>query len=513
MGEHRHSRDWSGHLAPGAAPALRGTGAREALLADRSLPGRILRRWAERAAWPQLRDVDDRWLTSEELEAHSRAAAGRLLGAGLEAGERVVISGPSSAALVVAYLGALRAGLVVVPLNPAYTRAEVARIVADARPAAAAVADDELADWIRQAAAGVRVAGLDVALPGGRDGRRRLDAAGPGDPALLIYTSGTTGAPKGARLTHGNLLAGAAALESAWRWTPEDRLLLTLPLFHVHGLGVGLNGTLCAGASLELRPRFEAADVLARAGSADHGISLLFGVPTMYARLAASGRAGELAALRLLVSGSAPLPPSVAEAVAERAGQLPLERYGMTETVMLTSNPVDGPRRPGSVGFPVPGVELRLDDGDEIQVRGPNVIAGYHERPDADAEAFTGDGWFRTGDLGRFDEDGYLAIIGRSRELIISGGFNVHPREVEERLLTHPGVREVAVVGRPSPEWGEEVTAVVVAGDEPLDLDALRAHAAAGLAAYKRPKRYAIVDALPRNALGKVLRGDLRSRG
>jgi malonyl-CoA/methylmalonyl-CoA synthetase len=498
----RFPRHSSEHLPPGApAPDL---------LADGSLPGRWTRRWAERPPWPQLRDVDDRWLGSDELEARSAAVARRLLGAGLEPGDRIVLSGPSSAALVLAYAGALRAGLVVVPLNPAYTRAEVARIVTDARPRAAAVADDERAGWIRAAADAVDllVTGLDVDLPDPAAPAAPLDVAGSEDPALLIYTSGTTGRPKGARLTHGNLLASATAVELAWHWTVADRLLLTLPLFHVHGLGVGLNGTLCAGASLELRPRFDADDVLARCGSSEHGISLLFGVPTMYSRLAASGRAGELARLRLLVSGSAPLAPALAEAIGAAAGQLPLERYGMTETVMLTTNPLGGPRRPGTVGFPFPGVELRLAGDDEIQVRGPNVIREYWERPEATAEAFTEDGWFRTGDLGAFDGDGYLRISGRSKELIITGGFNVYPREVEEWLLEHPGVREAAVIGRPSDEWGEEVTAVLVT-DGRLEPEALRAHAAAGLASYKVPKRYEFVDALPRNALGKIVRSEL----
>ncbi len=201
----------------------------------------------------------------------------------------------------------------------------------------------------------------------------------------------------------------------------------------------------------------------------------------------------------------------MAEAIGAAAGQIPLERYGMTETIMLTSNPYDGPRRPGTVGLPFPGVEVRIGDDDEIQVRGPNVITEYYEQPDATAEAFTGDGWFRTGDLGELDEAGYLRIIGRSKELIITGGFNVYPREVEEHLLTHPDVKEVAVVGRPSDAWGEEVTAVVVA-ERAVSAEALREHAAGGLVSYKVPKRFEFADELPRNALGKVLRGELSGR-
>jgi malonyl-CoA/methylmalonyl-CoA synthetase len=502
------------------------------LVADGSLVARWTRLWAARPSWPQLRDVDDRWVSSDELESRSRDLACRLLAAGLRPGDRFVMSGASSAALVIAYIGALRAGLVVVPVNTGYTRAEVERIVRDARPSAAAVDDRERGMWIAGACAeSIPVMNLllsasrdSAALsagPGragpddvarldraGPDDLARLDQAGPDDLALLIYTSGTTGRPKGAALTHGNLLASASAVQLAWRWDVSDRLLLTLPLFHVHGLGVGLHGVLGTGSSCELRPRFALDDVLSRCSSGD--VSLFFGVPTMYGRLAASGSASSLSALRLFVSGSAPLAPSVAAAIGEAAGQIPLERYGMTETIMLTSNPLAGPRKPGTVGFPFPGVQVRLSEFDEIEVSGPNVIGGYYEQPAATAEAFTDDGWFRTGDLGSFDADGYLSIIGRSKELIITGGFNVYPREVEEHLLTHPGVAEVAVVGRPSSEWGEEVTAVVVVvASGSVDAEDLRTFAAAGLVCYKVPKRFEFVDELPRNAMGKIIRSEL----
>ena len=273
----------------------------------------------------------------------------------------------------------------------------------------------------------------------------------------------------------------------------------------MHGLGVGLNGSLCAGASVVLRRGFDTADV---AACARDGVTLFFGVPTMYQRLVRSGEAAALRGLRLLVSGSAPLPAALAHEIEAQAGQLPLERYGMTETMMLTGNPYEGERRPGTVGFPFPGVELRLADSGEVQVRGPNVIAGYLDRPDANAEAFTDDGWFRTGDLGERDREGYLSLVGRAKELIISGGYNVYPREVEEVVGSHPAVREVAVIGRPSEQWGEEVTAVVVAEGDVAEQE-LRQHAAAHLAAYKVPKRVEFADALPRNALGKVVRDDL----
>jgi malonyl-CoA/methylmalonyl-CoA synthetase len=478
------------------------------LLRDGSLPRRWRARWSQRTSWRQLRDTDGRWLTSTEIEERSRELAARLRGAGLVPGDRVLLSASPSASLVIALIATLRAGAIAVPLNPAYTRAEVARILADARPSIALVDGSAHAAALR----------CDVSAPlavhdlGGP--RRaavledRLDRACGHDVALLLYTSGTTGRPKGAPLSHANLLASCSALELAWRWRPEDRLLLTLPLFHLHGLGVGVIGTLCAGASMELHARFEVAEVLERCGSGE--ISLLFGVPTMYRRLVASGRARELAPLRLIVSGSAPLPPALARELHAATGQLPLERYGMTETVMLTSNPCEGERRPGTVGLPLPGVELRLSQSGEIQVRGPNVIAGYWRAPEATAEAFGPDGFFATGDLGELDEAGYLRIAGRRKELIITGGFNVHPREVEERLAEHPSVAEVAVVGRPSEEWGEEVVAVIVpAGEGGIDPETLRAHAAAALAPYKVPKRFEQASELPRNALGKIVRSRL----
>ena len=363
----------------------------------------------------------------------------------------------------------------------------------------------------RAAGGDLLVTGPEVGLPDGDP--PPLDSAGPGDPALLCYTSGTTGAPKGAVLAHGNLLASAEALRLAWRWEPDDRLVLALPLFHIHGLGVGLHGTLLAGASAVLLPRFEAGAVLDAAR--DHQATLFFGVPTMYARLAASPRAAELGRLRLCVSGSAPLPPTVFERLAERAGQRVLERYGMTETIMNVSNPYDGERRPGTVGLPLPGVELRLAGGDqgEVLLRGPNVFSGYWGNPAATAEAFDPDGWFRTGDLGSFDERGYLRIEGRSKELIITGGYNVHPREVEELLLEHAGVAEAAVVGTPSEEWGEQVTAFVVPADPaaPPGREELLAFAAERLAGFKRPRVVHYVEALPRNALGKVMKHELRA--
>jgi malonyl-CoA/methylmalonyl-CoA synthetase len=309
-------------------------------------------------------------------------------------------------------------------------------------------------------------------------------------------------------LAHANLLASAEALRLAWRWTPEDRLVLPLPLFHLHGLGVGLHGTLTAGASVVLRPGFDPTDTVDAV--VHHDATLLFGVPTIWGRLAESGRLAELRALRLAVSGSAPLDPGLHARIHASLGQAPIERYGMTETVMNVSTLYDGDRRAGTVGFPLPQVEVRLEpDTDEIAVRGPNVFGGYWQRPDATAEAFR-DGWFLTGDVGAFDPDGSLRIVGRRKDLIISGGFNVYPREVEDVLRTHPRVTDVAVVGLPHPDWGEQVVAVLEGPRRPGDDAQLLALAGADLAPYKRPKRIVWVDALPRNALGKVVKAEVR---
>jgi malonyl-CoA/methylmalonyl-CoA synthetase len=477
-----------------------------------NLASAALTHWRQDPARPILQDIDGTWLTAEQLQEASSDVARRLGAAGLSPGDRVILCAGTSAALVRAYIGVLRAGLVAVPVNPGYTRHEVERLAKAARPSAALVDRPEVAEWVSSAAStspllsDLTLSGLP---PAPADAPQApIDGAGPADPALLLYTSGTTGAPKGALLSHGNLLSSARALTLAWRWTPEDRLLLTLPLFHMHGLGVGINGSLVSGGQIILRPAFDAGDVADRCRG--RAVSMFFGVPAMYQRLLAAGAADSLSPLRLLVSGSAPLAGAQSDAVTATAGQRPLERYGMTETVMLTSNPIDGPRKPGGVGLPLPGVELRLAADGEVQVRGPNVLAGY-DTPDGlsrPEDAFTPDGWFRTGDLGELDEDGHLRLVGRRKELIITGGFNVHPREVEETISEFPGVREAAVVGRPSPEWGEAVTAVVVT-DEPVDPTALRAFAAERLAAYKVPKAVEFVDELPRNSLGKVLRHQL----
>ncbi len=492
---------WAAHLPAGLDPA------QVDVLSGQTLVHEWSRRWAEDPRRPTLWDDQVGWRTAEELDRSSRLVAGRLHRAGLRPGDRVLVSAQASTALVEAYVGALRLGLTVVPLNTAYRQREIAHIALDAAPRAAVVDRTERAEWIRQAIGDVTVVGPEVDLPNGVV--PDLDALGPDAAALICYTSGTTGAPKGALLRHGNLLASAEALRLSWRWTEDDRLVLALPLFHLHGLGVGLHGTLLAGASAILLPHFAVDTVLD--ASLRHHATLFFGVPTMYARLAASSRVGELGRLRLCVSGSAPLSPTVFERVARGSQQRVLERYGMTETIMNVSNPYEGERRPGTVGIPLPAVEIRLaaPPRGEILVRGPNVFSGYWRSEAATAEVFDEDGWFHTGDVGELDEAGYLRIVGRSRELIITGGLNVYPREVEEVLLAHPGVAEAAVVGTPSEEWGEVVTAYVVAGHPRPGTDEVLELAAERLAPFKRPRLVRFVDSLPRNALGKVQRNEL----
>ena len=472
------------------------------LLDEVSLPAAWSKRWASGASKPTLWDAGSGWVTRGDLAQRTKAAAGRLYGAGLRKGDRVILSAAASVDLVVANVAALRLGLIVVPVNGAYQQAELAHIVGDADPRAAVVDKPEWVRWLAGLAPDMTVVSPRLDLDDGA--APSLDQLSSGDPALLGYTSGTTGVPKGAVLTHGNLLAGAESVRIAWRWTPDDRLVLALPLFHMHGLGVGLHGTLLTGASAVLLDGFSPDAVLDAAQA--HDATMFFGVPTMYTRLAQSPRVGELSRLRLCVAGSAPLSTDQHRRLEEAAGVRVLERYGMTETIMLVSNPHDEERRAGTVGFPLPGVELRLaPDSGEVLVRGPNVFAGYWRRPKATAEAFDENGWFRTGDLGEFDEDGYLRLQGRAKELVISGGLNVYPREVEDALRSHPEVEDVAITGTPNEEWGELVTAwVVPASRKAPDMDALRSHLEGVCADFKHPRLLHIVDELPRNALGKV---------
>ncbi|WP_419854222.1 class I adenylate-forming enzyme family protein [Candidatus Poriferisodalis sp.] len=541
---------WSRHLPAG------GSAADVDLSAGGTLPAVWLDRWSTDPQRYVVWDGRDGWVTGGQLLERAQHVAERLVSAGIVAGDRVLMSGPSSSRLVAAHAALLAMGAVVVPLNGAYRADEVRGVVADCRPAAALVEGvgkpGEWHEWIAGADPAVLISDFDAAnLLAGRVGAAghsagSADAVVPGgvgaapheasgfdllafahqrrgdDPALIGYTSGTTGQPKGAVLSHANLLASVRALELAWRWTPDDVLVLALPLFHMHGLGVALHGTLTVGARAVLQPTFEpdaVFDAIAgRDGTGEHQATMFFGVPTMYSRLVNSPRAAQLSGLRLCASGSAPMPAELHDAVREASGQHVIERYGMTETVMLVSNPHDEPRRAGTVGFPLPGVEVRLEaldvsdgegepaagpDAAEILVRGPNVFSGYWERPAENAASFS-DGWFRTGDLGQWD-DGYLRIVGRAKELIICGGFNVHPREVEEVIASHPDVAECAVGGEPDSEWGEVVVAYVVA-ERDFDDDELKDFVGERLAFYKRPRRTYRIAALPRNALGKVQR-------
>lgn len=488
-GSHVHSR-------PGEAAVSSAE-----LLAGGTLPARWVRAWNRDLDAPVLWSAAEGWVTAEQLQLRSAAVAGRLAAAGIRAGDRVLVSAANSIELVVAHIACMRAGFVVVPANTAYRSEELGHLLKDSEPVAAILDDPERAGWCQAARSSLIV--LQPSVEGPDSPPPPLDAAGLAAPALIGYTSGTTGQPKGAVLTHGNLASSVAALERAWRWTIADRLVLCLPLFHIHGLGVGLHGTLAVGGSAVLLERFDV-DVVLNAAR-QQSATLFFGVPTMYSRLVESPRAAELSRFRLCVSGSAPLPADLHQRLEQVSGQRVLERYGMTETLMLVSNPYDGERRAGTVGFALPGVDLRLsaDGRNEVEVRGPNVFSGYRNRPEANAEAFTSDGYFRTGDLGALDEDGYLTLVGRAKELIISGGFNIYPREIEDVLRLHPAVVDAAVIGVADVEWGEAVTAYCEV-KEPVLPEELRTWVAERLARFKRPQTVHFVEALPRNALGKV---------
>ncbi|MFO1468264.1 MAG: AMP-binding protein [Steroidobacteraceae bacterium] len=462
-----------------------------------------------------------------ELDGITRRVAAALRALGVARGERVCVALEKSVETVFLYIAALRMGAVYMPLNTAYTASELEYFLEDARPRVL-LADPALASAALAAAAsrtGTRLMTLDSQGEGsfadalqsaGPDGLP--DALGGEDLAALVYTSGTTGRSKGAMLTRGNLAAGAQALVRAWGVRPEDVLLHALPLFHVHGLFIALNTVMAARASLLFLPRFDARETLGCLPRA----TLFMGVPTHYTRLLAQPALDRnaVAKVRLFVSGSAPLLPETHRQFEARCGQVILERYGMTETVVNASNPLHGVRKPGSVGPPLPGMSLRLaplaDAGDAqvgmIEVRGPSVFRGYWKAEQKTRESFREDGYFITGDVGRFDEDGYLYIVGRARDLIISGGYNVYPVEVEEALDRLAGVAESAVIGLPHPDFGEGVTAVVVArpGAALSEAD-LIAQLRQRLAAYKLPKRILFAAELPRNTMGKVQKAALRT--
>jgi malonyl-CoA/methylmalonyl-CoA synthetase len=424
--------------------------------------------------------------TFGEIERRSNRVAHALRAHGLAKGDRLCVYLGNRVELIDIYLACIKLGVIFVPINILYRDREIAHITNDAEPRLV-ITEAELPQ-----------------LTSDRDDRPLpdLDADLDGDTsAAIIYTSGTTGASKGAVLTHNNFGFNAVTLMEIWRITNRDRFLLALPLFHIHALGNGLHCWLASGCRMRLLERFDHRTALDE--FRDFRPTLFFGVPTIYVRLLDTPPeiAREIGKrMRLFVSGSAPLPVHVFERFRELFSHAILERYGMTETFMTLSNPYVGERRAGTVGFPLPGISVRIDDG-ELLVRGPNVFAGYWRRPDATAAAFTG-GWFRTGDLATQSADGYYTLLGRKSDLIISGGFNIYPREIEELLLEQPGVSEAAVVGVADEVRGEVPIAFIVANS--FDADALERSCCENLASFKVPRRFVQVDSIPRTALGKV---------
>jgi malonyl-CoA/methylmalonyl-CoA synthetase len=496
---------------------------------------------ALRAAFPE--DLDAIAITTadgaplaytwRDLERGTAMLANLLESLELPAGARIAVQTEKSVEALMLYLAVLRAGFVYLPLNTAYQSSEIAYFIGNAEPSVV-VCSSRNFGWVSKIAfqAGTqRVFTLDDDRSGSLLERAAVqrDVHVPAtksadDLAAILYTSGTTGRSKGAMLSHGNLLSNAQTLHAYWRWRGDDVLIHALPIFHVHGLFVASHGALLAGAKMIWFNRFDPKAVAARLPEA----TVFMGVPTLYVRLLAeSGLTREACSrMRLFISGSAPLLIETFEAFRERTGHVILERYGMSETAMLTSNPCapsDGERRGGTVGFPLPGVLLRVVDEHGtacprgeiggIEVRGPNVFHGYWRMPEKTQEEFTADGWFKTGDVGRVDERGYVTIVGRSKDLIITGGYNVYPAEVEGVLNELPGVAESAVVGVPHPDFGEAVVAVVVArpGAVP-DPAALVATLKSKIANFKVPKQVFVVPELPRNTMGKVQKNLLREQ-
>ena len=481
----------------------------------------------EAALW--LENHDGRRFTYGDLKALSGRLASALLDDGVEAGDRVAVQVEKSPEAIALYLATVRIGAVFLPLNTAYTPAEVAYFLGDAEPRLFVTSPEKLQSAESVAAeAGAALASLGT---DGRSGSLMQKALGlapmagaaqraPEDLAAILYTSGTTGRSKGAMLTHGNLLSNSLILKDYWRFTERDVLIHALPVYHTHGLFVAVNILALAGGSLIFMPKFEAAAVLAALPRA----TSLMGVPTFYTRLAQEPGFNKetTAGIRLLISGSAPLLAETHAQVFEKTGHAVLERYGMTETNMNTSNPYEGERRAGTVGFPLPGVSLRVVDPDTgrplkagevgmIEVKGPNVFKGYWRQPEKTASEHRADGFFITGDLGVIDPDGYVSIVGRGKDLIITGGLNVYPKEVEGEIDALDGVIESAVIGLAHPDLGEAVTAVVAIGQaRPPSEESILKPLETRLAAFKRPKRVLFVSDLPRNTMGKVQKALLR---
>ncbi len=475
-----------------------------------------------------LTTQDGEAFTYADLEARSARIANYLVALGLRPGDRVTVQVEKSPAMLWLYLATVRAGMVLHPLNTAYTADELAYFLSDATPALVICDQSRLADFEA------------LCEDNGIVNLKTLNADGGGtlteeastcaqtfqtvatqadDMAALLYSSGTTGRPKGIMLSHNNLIVNAQVLVRQWGFTDSDCLLHALPIFHVHGLFVAIGCVLMSGASMRWLPKFDVDAVLA---NLQHS-TVMMGVPTYYTRLLADPRfdARSCHNIRLFVSGSAPLLPETFIEFEQRTGKTILERYGMTETGMNTSNPLSGERRVGTVGLPLPGVELRIVDASnrsvgpgvvgDIQVRGENVFRGYWNMPDKTAEDFTEDGFFITGDKGTVDADGYVSIVGRSKDMVITGGLNVYPKEIELLIDDMPGVVESAVIGVPHPDFGEAVTAVVVRqpGAE-ISAEEIIDHVKQHAANFKVPKSVLFVEQLPRNAMGKVQKNVLR---
>ncbi|WP_027056437.1 malonate--CoA ligase [Mesorhizobium erdmanii] len=479
---------------------------------------------------PFIRTDDGRIWTYNDALAFSGRLASAMEMLGIRPGDRVAVQAEKSAEALMLYLACIRSGAVYLPLNTAYTLTELGYFIGDAEPRLVVVssAARENVEKIAKAHWAIietlEANGSGSLLNLARDEPSDfVDASrSPDDLAAILYTSGTTGRSKGAMLTHANLLSNAMTLRDYWRVTAEDRLVHALPLFHTHGLFVATNVTLLAGASMFLLPRFDADEVISLMPQA----TMLMGVPTFYVRLLQSPRLDRqwVANMRLFISGSAPLLAETHVEFENRTGHAILERYGMTETNMNTSNPYDGDRIAGTVGFPLPGVTVRVTDpatgaalsGEEtgmIEIKGPNVFKGYWRVPEKTAAEFTDDGFFISGDLGKIDRRGYVHIVGRSKDLVISGGYNIYPKEVEGEIDQLEGVAESAVIGVPHPDFGEGVTAIVVrkpesALDEKTILCALKHR----LARYKQPKRIIFTEDLPRNTMGKVQKNVLRQQ-
>jgi malonyl-CoA/methylmalonyl-CoA synthetase len=477
-----------------------------------------------------LRTAAGELVTYGEMLERSGRLANTLVLRGVEPGDRVAVQVEKSPQALMLYLATLRAGAVYLPLNTAYTLRELDYFLADATPKLM-VCDPAQRAELKEMPRTRALEALETLDAAGQGSLSLAAAAAPadfadvpregGDLAAILYTSGTTGRPKGAMLTHRGLSSNALTLADCWRFSAADVLLHALPIYHIHGLFAASNTAMVAGASMIFLPKFDADAVLRLLPSA----SVFMGVPTFYTRLLghAALTTPLCAHMRLFVSGSAPLLPDTHQAFLQRTGHVILERYGMTETSMNTSNPYDGERRPGTVGFPLPGTELRIADPQSgrpltngeigvIEVRGPQLFAGYWGLPETSQGEFRPDGFFITGDLGKIDTGGYVQIVGRAKDLIISGGLNVYPKEVEAEIDALPGVVESAVVGVPHPDFGEGVTAVVVRKAEAaLSEDSILAALAERLAKFKLPKRVLFVDHLPRNTMGKVQKNLLRS--